>query len=195
MFSARFTFPDLAEKLVAAEFPNSTNEERRGKEGGTERPLPQRLIMPVGLALLLIAGVIGGFFIATQTGHMKDASPVEVARAYWSDLKGENEPDPALAPVFVTMEPLVTNMRSSANSRLLQLSLTLRAVRKNEAAVNEMTPHIRDLVILYLRTLDENDIQGNAALIAFKEAISRRIAAIDPLGFVEAVYVDQFVVQ
>jgi len=195
MFSARFTFPDLAEKSVAAEFPDNVSEERCGKNGGMERPHLQRLILPAGLVLLLIVGVIGGFFLATRTGEMKDASPVEIAHAYWNDLKGENEPDPALTPVFLTMEPLVTNMRSSANNRLLQLSLTLRTLRKNETAVNEMTPHIRDLVILYLRTLDENDIQGSAALIAFKEAIMRRISAIDPAGLVEAVYVDQFVVQ
>lgn len=180
---------------MAAEFPDKVNEERRGKDGDTERPHLQRLMMPAGLALLLITGVIGGFFLATQTGDMENASSVEIAHAYWRDLKGENEPDPALAPIFFTTEPLVTNMRSSPNNRLLQLSLTLRVLRKNEAAVKEMTPHIRDLVILYLRTLDENDIQGSAALIAFKEAIMRRISAIDPAGLVEAVYVDQFVVQ
>lgn len=180
---------------MSEEFSDSAQTNRDGEKRGAGHRFLQRLVVPFGVVLLLAAGVVGGFCLATETNGGKDASTVEIARAYWSEINGENKPDPGLAMVYVDLEPLVTNLRASANGRLLQLSLTLRTFRKDEPAVKEMKSHIRDLVILYLRTLDENDLQGSAAMIAFKEAISHRIAAVDPNRLVQDVYVDQFVVQ
>lgn len=147
------------------------------------------------IGLVLLAGAAAGFVFAVVRDSEVAQTPQKVIAEYWAWWRGERSSPAGDAVIFIEMPPITTNLRQSAPGRLVQLGLMLKTREADKPRVEAQLPRMRDLLTLYLRTVDAQDIEGTEALIRFKRDIAARIAAADPDRIVSDVLVTQLVMQ
>ena len=128
-----------------------------GKEDEDAAPPKKRSLLKVALLLtllLLIAGG-GGTWYALQGGEPAATGKPAAAKA----AKGKKQ-EPALPPVFVTLEPFTVNLRNvDGSSNYLQVGLVLKITDESFVeAIKLHMPEIRNRILLLLTSKSAGEL-------------------------------------
>lgn len=140
----------------------------------------RRQLLVVGGALL--AGAVAGIVV----GRMSADAPI-----------GQPE---AAAPVnaadrFIVLPELTVNLRPTAAVKLMKIGVTLTTDGEHRATLAALEPVLVDGMQQYLRTLDENDLEGRTGVETLRAELLRRIRLMaDPVP-VESVLLRTLILQ
>ena len=134
-----------------------------------------------GLALLLIAGGAGAYFMGMFGGKAKheEAKPAEPVQA-----------------AYVPMPDLLVNLSSAGRrNNFIKLKITLEIAKPDDQVrVRAMQPRIIDNFQTYLRDLRVEDLQGAQGLFRLREELLLRInAAVAPAKVTDILFQEMLV--
>ena len=140
-----------------------------------------KLIIAGAAVFLVVAGVLGWFFLLRGHGEEKHAESAVVK-----------------PPVFLDVPDMLVNLAGLPGERVQYLKVKVVLEVKEEKqveAIKPSMPRVTDLFQTYLRELRPADLNGSAGLFRLKEELTRRVnAAISPTQ-VNAVLFKEVVVQ
>lgn len=143
----------------------------QGAEGAGKGGRGKKAMVLAGVLLLLAAAGGGAAFHFVGQGTAGEPGAAAAA-----ETAGRAAP-PTRAVSFVDLPDLLVNLRTSERRpRFLKLRLALEV--KDEAAaeaVRALTPRVMDSFQLYLRSLDERELDGPRGLQMLKDDMLARI--------------------
>ena len=179
-------------------------------EGATaKKKLPLKMLIIAGAAAVLVLGGGGGaafMFLkpkpdeahAAKGDHAKDKKKEKKEKGGKEGEKGaaivREGPD---GVVFYTMPDVVVNMQT-ADGRPTFLKLKLTLELPDEGAVEELDPNmprLQDMFQSFLRELRPEDLAGSAGSFQLRAEILRRVNLIAAPGKVDAVLIEEMLVQ
>lgn len=96
---------------------------------------------------------------------------------------------------FVVLPELTVNLRSTAAVKLMKIGVTLQTAPEQQPKLAQMEPVLVDEMQQYLRTLDENDLEGRLGVENLRAELLRRVRNIaDPVP-VDAVLLRTLILQ
>lgn len=126
----------------------------------------KRLIILIGGAVVLLAGIGGGAFFYLKSGDKAatiEAHQVQRAASYIE-----------LRDIIVSLAPSAG--RSQDQPRMLKLKLVIEVSNARIVPeIQQLQPRIEDILQIYLRELRVSDLEGSAALYRLKEELLRRV--------------------
>ncbi|WP_029011649.1 flagellar basal body-associated FliL family protein [Niveispirillum irakense] len=140
----------------------------------------RRQLLVVGAALLAgaVAGVVVGR-MSVDAPPAQEASPLSVNAA----------------ERFIVLPELTVNLRPTAAVKLMKIGVTLSTDGEHRAALAALEPVLVDGMQQYLRTLDENDLEGRTGVETLRAELLRRIRLMaDPVP-VESVLLRTLILQ
>ncbi|MCB1394571.1 MAG: flagellar basal body-associated FliL family protein [Rhodobacter sp.] len=149
----------------------------------------------LGVVLLLVGGA-GGFY-ATYAGlldsllggdHATPSAETHGAVAPGPDAHGAGGDI-----TFVPLEPITINLGPRGQSRHLRFSAQLEVAPNHAAEVQRLMPRIMDVLNIYLRALDPNELEEPAALLRLRGQMLRRVQIVTGPGFITDLLVMEFV--
>ena len=189
-----------------------------GTEGGAEgedaaapkkKKLPMLLV--IGAAALVVLGGGGGaawfLFLKPSPAGAEDghAAPAEKGGGGHGEASAEGEADPALGQIragpdgvtFYTMPDLIVNIQSSdGRPTFLKLKLTLEMSDPHLAeTLQGEAPRLQDMFQGFLRELRPEDLAGSAGSHQLRMEILRRVNLIAAPGQVDAVLIEEMLIQ
>jgi flagellar FliL protein len=163
---------------------SDTDQAEGGAAEVAEIPAPKgklKLIIAAAAVFLVVAGVVGWFFLLRGHGEEKQAE-VAVAKP----------------PVFLDVPDMLVNLAGLPGERVQYLKVKVVLEVKEEKqleAIKPSMPRVTDIFQTYLRELRAADLSGSAGLFRLREELTRRVnAAIAPTQ-VNAVLFKEIIVQ
>lgn len=147
---------------------------RRGGKGG----------LLVGL--VLGAASFGGAFYGVASGFvpLPWGAPEQAAA-------GEAA-TPWKEPAYVELEPMVVPLGPDASAAHLRASLVLDVAPGREEDVASALPRIVDALNVYLRALDERDLESPALTLRMRAQMLQQVRLVAPENSVNAVLLREF---
>ena len=142
----------------------------------------------LGLGLALPAGA-GGFYI-TYTEPWQRLSAESSAAEPGGGAPAMN----AQVHAYVALEPIMINLGTSGQSRLLRFVAHLEVAPRHVAEVERLMPRIIDVLNTYLRALELHEIEEPAALLRLRAQMLRRVQIVVGDGRVNDLLVTEFIV-
>ncbi|MEP5154607.1 flagellar basal body-associated FliL family protein [Planktotalea sp.] len=144
------------------------------------------------IIVLLIALMTGG---AGFYGAISGLIPIGES----SDSKAESEselPLKVLADnVFIELDPLVVNIRSSSKYQLLKFSSQLEVKPEHAPDIENIKPRLIDVMNTYLNALEAERFEDPIALIKLRSQLLRRLQMISGNGRIEDLLIMEFILQ
>lgn len=141
------------------------------------------LILGLGLALVLA----GAGFYATFSGLIGNDSVLMSSRQEPAGNLATNTFD------YVPIEPITINLGPRGQSRHLRFSAQLEVAPPDTAEVARLMPRILDVLNIYLRALELNELEEPAALIRLRAQMLRRIQIVTGPGRVNDLLITEFI--
>jgi flagellar protein FliL len=184
--------------------------EGEGVEGDAapkkKKPPLLLIIIPAALVVLGGGGAAAFFMMKPKSAEAHGEAPAAPAEGGHgkSDKKG-GEIDPALGKVaagpdgvtFYTLPDMVMNIQSAdGRPTFLKLKLTLemKDARVATRLQSEM-PRLQDMFTSFMRELRPEDLSGSAGTYQLRAEILRRVNLIAAPGKVDAVLIEEMLVQ
>lgn len=184
--------------------------EGEGVEGDAapkkKKPPLLLIIIPAALVVLGGGGAAAFFMMKPKSAEAHGEAPAAPAEGGHgkSDKKG-GESDPALGKVaagpdgvtFYTLPDMVMNIQSAdGRPTFLKLKLTLemKDARVATRLQSEM-PRLQDMFTSFMRELRPEDLSGSAGTYQLRAEILRRVNLIAAPGKVDAVLIEEMLVQ
>lgn len=156
-----------------------------------------KISLLIGIVLAVI-GAAGGFFatysgladslLAGQSSDSQAAAP-----AGGHGTPASSAPGAMADSVFVVIDPITINMGARGQSRHLRFSAQLEVPPANAAEVARLMPRILDVLNIYLRALDPQELEEPAALVRLRGQMLRRVQIVTGPGFVDDLLIVEFV--
>ena len=160
------------------------------------------IIAGVAAALVLGGGGAGAFFLLKPKPEAAAGKAAEKKKEKKSEKKGEGEkpvgevregPDGIL---FYTMPSVVVNMQTAdGRSTFLKLKLTLEV--PDQATVDQLEPNmprLQDMFQTFLRELRPEDLQGSQGSYQLRMEIQRRVNLVIAPSKVNAVLIEEMLI-
>lgn len=152
-------------------------------------PKKGKMGLVVAIVLALLAG--GGGFYAAISGLLPfgaESSAEEEAK--------EEEPLKQLGSnVYVELDPLVVNIRSSSKYQLLKFVGQLEVKPEHAEDVEHIKPRLMDVMNTYLNALEAARFEDPIALIKLRAQLLRRLQVISGDGRIEDLLIMEFILQ
>jgi len=203
------------EAAADANLPATTDVSADGMEGETPgKKKPPLLFIIIPAALLVLAGGGGAaFFLMQPKPAEAHGAEAEAGSGHGEAAAGkgghgggaEAAVDPALGKVaagpdgvtFYTLPDMVVNIQSTGSRpTFLKLKLTLET--KDAAVASRLQtelPRMQDMFTGFLRELRPEDLAGSAGSYQLRAEILRRVNLIAAPGKVDAVLIEEMLVQ
>ncbi len=147
-----------------------------------ENKTKKKSLMPLLLGVL--AAVLfgaGGFFVV-----------------YSGLILGPSEPEKSVAPAaidfaFVPIEQITISLAPGSSARHLRFSAQIEVAKTSVAEVEHMRPRLLDMMNLYLRAVDPQDLAEPVTLVRLRAQLLRRIQTIVGSGHVRDILITEFV--
>lgn len=192
----------------AANLPAVAEGEGVDGEAAPKKKKPPLLLIIIPAALLVLGG--GGaaafFMMKPKSAETHEEAPVAPAEGgHGKSDKKDGEVDPALGQIsagpdgvtFYTLPDMVMNIQS-ADSRptflKLKLTLEMKDARVATRLQSEM-PRLQDMFTSFMRELRPEDLSGSAGTYQLRAEILRRVNLIAAPGKVDAVLIEEMLVQ
>ena len=156
----------------------------------------------IGIVLALV-GAAGGFFVMYSglVDRVLGATSGDSHLAATTDGHGAPAAhgaaaSPALGTgdwVFVPIDPITINLGARGQSRHLRFSAQLEVPITNASEVARLMPRILDVLNIYLRALDPQELEEPAALVRLRGQMLRRVQIVTGPGFVNDLLIIEFV--
>jgi len=161
-----------------------------------ESPKKSKIPLILGLVLLL-AGGAGGFY-ATYAGLLDSllgGTPpaIDAPHAAAAEAPAHESPGAGGDIAFVPLDPITINLGPRGQSRHLRFSAQLEVAPNHSAEVQRLMPRIMDVLNIYLRALDPNELEEPAALLRLRGQMLRRVQIVTGPGFINDLLVMEFV--
>ncbi|RYG10902.1 MAG: hypothetical protein EON96_15995, partial [Caulobacteraceae bacterium] len=152
------------------------------------------LLLFLAVAALLLLAVTAGGFLAVRIGGWLGLHQHEGGEADPSLGKISEGPD---GVTFYTLPDMVVNMQSdTGRPTFLKLKLTLEMHDADLAStLQEEAPRMQDMFQGFLRELRPEDLAGSAGSYQLRAEILRRVNLIAAPGKVDAVLIEEMLVQ
>jgi len=152
-------------------------------------PKKGKLGLILALLVALIAG--GGGFFAAFSGMIPLGSTDEhnIAGDEAVELKslGSN--------VYIELDPLVVNIRSSSKYQLLKFVGQLEVKPEHATDIENIKPRLMDVMNTYLNALEAAHFEDPIALIKLRAQLLRRLQVISGDGRIEDLLIMEFILQ
>jgi len=155
----------------------------------------------IGLVLALAGG--GGGFYAMYSGLVPTLIGGSEEPATTSDSRDAAADDSAAATAereqssgdieFVPIEPITISLGPRGQSRHLRFAAQLEVAPNHASEVQYLMPRIMDVLNIYLRALDPQELEEPAALLRLRGQMLRRVQIVTGPGFVNDLLVMEFV--
>ncbi|MEM6677414.1 MAG: flagellar basal body-associated FliL family protein [Pseudomonadota bacterium] len=139
------------------------------------------------IAIVLAGAGGGGMFFAVSEGMAPAPSKLIASLTAPSDV-GPKEPLPA----FVTLPTLTISLGPDATASYLRISVVLEVAPEAQGAVEELSPRLVAVLTRFLRAVDERDFEQPALMLRLQEQMLRRLEMAAPEGAVQAVLLQEF---
>lgn len=193
----------------AANLPAVTDGEGAEGEAAPKKKKPPLLLIIIPAAVLVLGG--GGaaaFFMMkpkNADAHAEAEAPAPAEGGHGKGDKKGGEIDPALGKIaagpdgvtFYTLPDMVMNIQASdGRPTFLKLKLTLemKDARVATRLQSEM-PRLQDMFTSFMRELRPEDLSGSAGTYQLRAEILRRVNLIAAPGKVDAVLIEEMLVQ
>jgi flagellar FliL protein len=178
------------------------------------------LFIAIGAGVLLLGGGGGAAFFLMQPkpaaaeeghgeekggDHGKDKKDAKKDDKGGHGKGGGAEEDPTLGKVtegpdgvtFLTLPDMVANVQSSDGRPMhLKLKLTLEMSDAHQVEVlQSQMPRLQDMLQAFLRELRPEELQGSAASFQLRAELTRRVNLILAPGKIDAVLIEEMLVQ
>lgn len=148
----------------------------------TETKPKKRGFLPLLLGILGAAIAGGGGFYAVYTGLILGPSaPKTQSEQVVADY------------TFVPIDQITISLTPGSSARHLRFSAQIEVSIASVAEVERLRPRLLDMMNLYLRAVDPNDLADAAALIKLRAQLLRRMQIIVGDGHVRDVLITEFV--
>lgn len=164
--------------MANAEITEEVELPKKGKAG-----------MIIALLLALMAG--GGGFYAAVSGMLPIGGSEETQGA----VEDEKELKPLGDNIYIELDPLVVNIRSSSKYQLLKFSGQLEVKPEHAADIEKIKPRLMDVMNTYLNALEAARFEDPIALIKLRSQILRRLQLISGDGRIEDLLIMEFILQ
>lgn len=209
---------DAATEVAVADTPAPEGDAADGEGAPKKKKLPLLFIIIPAALVLLGGGGGAAFFLlkpkpaAAEEGHGAAAETGDHGKPK-KDKKdkggghggGGGEEDPSLGKIsegpdgqtFYTMAPMVVNLQSAdGRPTHLKLVLTLETSDPHVAeSLQGNSPRMKDMFQGFLRELRPEELAGSAASYQLRAEILRRVNLIAAPGKVDAVLIEEMLVQ
>ncbi|MCR8724354.1 flagellar basal body-associated FliL family protein [Frigidibacter sp. ROC022] len=153
-----------------------------------EKPKPaSKLPVILGLVLFVVLGA--GGFLAVQKGLIPGIGP-EVPAGALAEAGVPAMPDIS----YVKITPLIINLGSAADARLLRFRAEIEVNGSYAEDVTRLLPRIVDVLNGYLRAVDLRDLEDRSALVRLRAQMLRRVQLVAGTGRVRDLLITEFVV-
>lgn len=193
------------DEVKAADDAEKTDAEDGAEgEGGKKKP-PLKLLIAIGLAAVLVLGGGGAtaFMLFKPKPDAAHAGKADHGKKKEKPKEGEkadpNAPVIAQGPggvTFYTLPDIVVNMQS-AEGRPTFLKLKLTFELPDEAMADQLTPNmprLRDMFQTFLRELRPEDLQGSQGSYQLRMEIQRRVNLIVAPAKINAVLIEEMLI-
>ena len=147
----------------------------------------------LGTVIVLVVALVaaGGGFFAAFSGMIPLGGSSEVHAE--SDAEA---PLKALGSnVYVELDPLVVNIRSSSKYQLLKFVGQLEVKPDHAADIESIKPRLMDVMNTYLNALEAARFEDPIALIKLRAQLLRRLQVISGEGRIEDLLIMEFILQ
>ncbi len=140
-----------------------------------------------GLMVMILGAVLaggGGFasmYLGLLDGFLGDGHEQEVAKAVSSDL------------AFVPLDAIIVSLGSNASATHLKFVGHLEVPSSEKETVEALIPRVMDTLNIYLRAVDEAELEEPTAMIRLRAHMLRRIQVVLGEGLVNDLLVSEFV--
>lgn len=208
---------DAATEVAVADTPAPEGDAADGEGAPKKKKLPLLFIIIPAALVLLGGGGGAAFFLlkpkpaAAEEGHGAAAEkgdhgkPKKDKKDKGGGHGGGGEEDPSLGKIsegpdgqtFYTMAPMVVNLQSAdGRPTHLKLVLTLETSDPHVAeSLQGNSPRMKDMFQGFLRELRPEELAGSAASYQLRAEILRRVNLIAAPGKVDAVLIEEMLVQ
>lgn len=204
-----------AEADTPAETPAAEGGEGEADATPKKKKLPLLFIIIPAALLVLGGGGAGAWFLflkpaPAEAGEHGEAAPPDHAPAKAESGGhggggGEGEADAALGTVragpdgvtFLTLPDLIVNIQSAdGRPTFLKLTLTLEMHDAHLAStLQAQSPRVNDMLQTFLRELRPDDLAGSGGSYQLRQEILRRINLVAAPGEVDAVLIEEMLIQ
>lgn len=172
---------------------------------GKKKP-PMLLIIGTAAAVVLIGGGAGAFLFmkpsSSEAAHASPPPPAKKGGGHGSASNGGGDGVGVIAPgpggvTFFTLPDMVVNIQSaSGRPTFLKLKLTLETDDPDVAYILQAeAPRLQDMFQGYLRELRPEELAGSAGSHQLRQELLRRVNLIAAPGQVNAVLIEEMLVQ
>lgn len=152
-------------------------------------PKKGKLGMILALLLSLVAGA-GGFYAAfSGMIPLGQSSEIEAEGGDQETLK------PLGNAVYIELDPLVVNIRSSSKYQLLKFVGQLEVKPEHASDIEQIKPRLMDVMNTYLNALEAARFEDPIALIKLRAQLLRRLQVISGDGRIEDLLIMEFILQ
>lgn len=171
------------------------------EEDAGDTPAPKRkskLLLFASIAALLAGG--GGFY-AVYSGllTLPFLGGGKAAGAYGEEAAAQGEhgaenasPHQFEVGAFVHLEPLVIALGPQSRSQHLRVSLVVEVEPGREAEVEALLPRVVDILIGFLRAVDEREFELPRSMERLRAQMLRRVRLVTPVGSVRDLLIQEF---
>ncbi|MET3528292.1 flagellar basal body-associated FliL family protein [Phenylobacterium koreense] len=184
------------------EAPEGDSDAEDGEGAPARKKLSPKMLIIAGVAAALVLGGAGTgafFLLKPKPGSAAEAKAEKKKK---SEKKGEGEktvgevrqgPDGVL---FYTMPSVVVNMQTAdGRATFLKLKLTLEV--PDQATVDQLEPNmprLQDMFQTFLRELRPEDLQGSQGSYQLRMEIQRRVNLVIAPSKVNAVLIEEMLI-
>ena len=154
-----------------------------------EPPKKGKLGLIIALVLALVAG--GGGFYAAFSGMIPSGGSADAEK----DADVGETLKPLGNTVFVELDPLVVNIRSSSKYQLLKFVGQLEVKPEHASDIEQIKPRLMDVMNTYLNALEAARFEDPIALIKLRAQLLRRLQVISGEGRIEDLLIMEFILQ
>jgi len=144
-----------------------------------------------GTMLGLLLGLLLG--LAASAGAFYGVSSGLVPLPWLKDeAASEDTGTPWEPPSYVELAPIIVPLGQHTRARHLRASLVLDVEPGREEDVTSALPRIRDILNVYLRALDERDIESPALTMRMRAQMLQQVRMVAPEKSIKAVLLREF---
>ena len=194
---------------ATTEAPAEGGDAAEGEGAPGKKKLPMLLIIGAAAAVVVLGGGAGAFFLlqpssAEASGEEGHAAPppAEKGGGHSGEEEGGGEGVGVIAAgpdgvTFYTLPDMVVNIQSAdGRPTFLKLKLTLETSDPHLASTLQAeAPRLQDMFQGFLRELRPEDLAGSAGSHQLRQELLRRANLIAAPGHVDAVLIEEMLVQ
>ena len=167
---------------------------------GAAPPKKKSKLLLIAAVLALLAG--GGGFYAVQSGLLDSVLP---GGGHGADVGEHGEADAGhgeserghggggySAGTFVLLDPMIISLGPDTRSRHLKVSLAVDVAEGRSAEVEAAGPRITDMLMGFLRAVDEREFEQPRAMERLRSQMLRRIQLVSPPEAVQDLLIQEF---